>query len=172
MIRGLIDRFAFRLKLWIRARGEDYGGRPRTYFGIFFAALLVFGVGFSVGYLYSEPAHLVVEPQRAKMESLDSGYTLFTWARSGTLRFAFVPQCKRGQFARSWFAKWVGERGITQLEEELSAFPEGTSIEWLDWPSEWVGMKFAYPQKEVTDRIKKRAQSNHLKLTFSGGWLD
>ncbi len=167
MIRDLFERFLYRFELWLRDRREDYVGRPRTYLLILAVTLIVFGFVFVVGGYYSEPAHILVEPQRAKVESLESGFALFTWARSGKLCFAFMPKCKSGQFARNWFAKCTGECGISRLEEELSAFPEGTSIEWDNWPE-----KFGWPQTEVTDRIKKFAKAKHLNLTFCCAWLD
>ena len=175
MIR-VIDRFWYRFTLWCRERREEYFSGMRFFWKRLAVTIVLlalgFGIGIAMGAYYTEPRHLLVVPQEAQHESLDSGYALFTWARSGKLCFAFMPKCKSGQFARSWFAKCTGDCGISRLEDELSAFPEGTSIEWDNWPDGWGGWRFGWPQDEVTDRIKKFAKEKHLNLTFCCSWLD
>lgn len=182
MIRDFVDRFAYRLQVWRRDRRDEYFTGMKSFWRRLVLVVLIFGlglgVGVSIGIYYGRAAALVVEPEQLKVESstgdtLDDGYTLFTWARSRRLCFAIVPRIKRGEFARNWFAKCAGEcGGITGLEKKLATFPEGTSIEWTDWPNDWNGKKFAFPQDEVTDPIRNFAKAKHLKLTFCCGWVD
>jgi hypothetical protein len=172
MIRDAIQRFRYRFELWRRERREEYfGSEMRPFWKLLIVSMisvaLGLGIGIAIGTYYGEAVHIVIEPQRAKYESLESGYALFTWARSGKLCFAFMPKCKSGEFARNWFAKCAGECGMSRLEEELGAFPPGTSIEWRDWPE-----KFGYPQTEVIKRLAKVAKVNNIDLTFSPPWLD
>ena len=182
MFGGVIERFGYRFKLWCRARRDEYfDTEMKSLWKRLILIALIFGsglgLGIATGICYGRAAALVIDPERLKYESstgdtLDSGYALFTWARSGKLCFAIVPRLKGGEFARNWFAKCTGECGISRLEEDLSVFPPGTDIEWRNWPDDWGGWTFGWPQDEVTDRIKNFAKAKHLNLTFCCSWLD
>ena len=182
MIRDLIERFLYRLKLWSSDRRQEYFDKEmKSLWKLLIVGMLIFGLGLGLGIAggiyYGEATGLVISPYRGINEShsgfkLEDGYTLFTWARSRKLCFAIVPRYRRAEFANNWFAKCAGDCGMSRLEEELGALPPGTIIEWTDWPDDWGGAKFGYPQDEVTKRFVEFAKAKKIQLTFSPGWLE